>query len=162
MKNINKELSKCKHPNSRKTKSLSKQAKRVILHNANNQAKNLKRSAIANKVQWFLNALNPTIAECTSEKTKDLIEKYLSRFDKELEQIRIKQSVGKRKNRQHASREDIIKLTIDRERQEYNSCGLEMPNVRDAAELATFRKWDGNLISLQHLKLTRISKKMLE
>jgi translation machinery-associated protein 16 len=48
----------------------------------------------------------------------------LGRFDAELEQIKIKHSIGNRKNRQHASREDIINLTIKAEREEFNSCGL--------------------------------------
>jgi translation machinery-associated protein 16 len=50
--------------------------------------------------------------------------RYLGRFDAELEQIKIKHSIGNRKNRQHANREDIINLTIKTEREEFNSCGL--------------------------------------
>jgi hypothetical protein len=45
-------------------------------------------------------------------------------FNEELEQIRLKHSVGNRKNRQHASREDIIRLTLLREEEEFNTCGL--------------------------------------
>lgn len=50
--------------------------------------------------------------------------RYLARFNDELEQIRIKHSVGNRKNRQHASREDIINMTIQRETEEFNTCGI--------------------------------------
>lgn len=49
---------------------------------------------------------------------------YLGRFDEELDQIKMKHSVGQRKNRQHASREDIINMTIKREREEFDTCGL--------------------------------------
>lgn len=50
----------------------------------------------------------------------------MARFDDELEQISLKQSIGKRKNtnRQHANREDIIKMTISRENEEFSTCGL--------------------------------------
>ncbi|KAK4881053.1 hypothetical protein RN001_004372 [Aquatica leii] len=162
MKNLNKELSKCKHPNSRKTKSITKQAKRIIVRNDNARTKNLKRSVTANKIQWFLDHIDPSLTVCTTEQTKELIERYLSRFDEELEQIEIKQSIGNRKSRQHANREDVINMTIQREKEEYNTCGLEMLNVMDGADLAAFRKWNGDLVSLQHLKLTRIRKSMLD
>ena len=50
----------------------------------------------------------------------------MERFDKELEQIKIKRLVGGGQHRahQHASREDVINMTIERERQEFESCGL--------------------------------------
>lgn len=52
----------------------------------------------------------------------------MSRFDDELEQIKIKHSVGNRKNRQHASREDMIKMTIKREYDEFHTGGIGMSN----------------------------------
>ena len=36
----------------------------------------------------------------------------------------MKHSIGKRKNRQHASREDIIRLTLLQEKEEFATCGL--------------------------------------
>jgi translation machinery-associated protein 16 len=50
--------------------------------------------------------------------------RYIGRNDEELEQIGIKHSIGGRKNRQHASREDIIKMTKKREQEEFDTCGL--------------------------------------
>lgn len=50
--------------------------------------------------------------------------RYLGRFDEELEQIQVKHTVGQRKSRQHASREDVIKMTKAREMNEFNTCGL--------------------------------------
>ncbi|KAB0800436.1 hypothetical protein PPYR_06176 [Photinus pyralis] len=161
MRNLSKELSKCKHPNSRKTKALSKKTRRIILRNESNQVQNLKRSVIANKIQWFLDRVDSSVTKCSAQQTEELIESYLSRFDEELEQIAIKDSIGNRKNRQHANRQDVIKMTIQREKEEYNTCGLEMPNIMEEADLAAFRLWDGDLIALQHLKLVRISKVML-
>lgn len=55
--------------------------------------------------------------------------RYLGRFDEELEQIKLKHSIGKRKNnRQHASREDIIMLTKLQEREWYRTCGIGKPH----------------------------------
>lgn len=50
--------------------------------------------------------------------------RYLKRFDEELEHIQSKHSIGHRKNRQHASREDVIKLTKKHEEEEYKTCGI--------------------------------------
>lgn len=50
--------------------------------------------------------------------------RYLARFNEELGQIKIKHSIGNRKNRQHANREDVINLTIKNEKEEFNGCGL--------------------------------------
>lgn len=66
----------------------------------------------------------PDTTVCTALQTEELILKYLARFDEELEQITIKHSVGSRKNRQHANREDIINMTKKREAEEFNTCGI--------------------------------------
>ena len=49
---------------------------------------------------------------------------YFERFDDELEQISIKAGMKGRKPGQHASRQDVIKSTLEREKQEYDTCGL--------------------------------------
>lgn len=41
-----------------------------------------------------------------------------------MEQITIKRSIGTKRNRQHASREDVIRMTKEREQEEYNTCGI--------------------------------------
>jgi len=56
--------------------------------------------------------------------------RYFTRFDEELEQIDIENSLIKtRKGRVHASREDSIKITIGNERRDYESCGLGKERV---------------------------------
>lgn len=55
--------------------------------------------------------------------------RYLKRFDEELEHIQSKHSIGHRKNRQHASREDVIKLTKKHEEEEYKTCGIGNKNT---------------------------------
>lgn len=39
---------------------------------------------------------------------------------------------------------------------------LEMPNLMNSNDLQAFRMWDRELVSLQHLKLTRINKRTIE
>lgn len=50
--------------------------------------------------------------------------RYLKRFDDEVEQINLKQSISKNRSNQHASRLSIIKMTLDRENAEYNGAGI--------------------------------------
>ncbi len=50
--------------------------------------------------------------------------RYLKRFDEEVEQINLKQSICKNRSNQHASRLSIIKMTLDRENAEYNGAGI--------------------------------------
>ena len=50
--------------------------------------------------------------------------RYLGRFDEELEQIELVNSIKGRSGLQHAARLQSIKITMETERQEYESVGL--------------------------------------
>lgn len=122
----------------------------------------MKTNVIGEKLLWFKEHLNSGVEEYTPELLLQLIEKYLSRFDEELEQIKLKHSVGKRKGRQHASREDTIKLTISQERNEFNTCGIELPEFLNVKQFNNLKNWSGELRFLQNFKLVRYSKPNLQ
>lgn len=50
--------------------------------------------------------------------------RYLKRFDDEVEQIELKQSISKHRAHQHFSRLNAIKITIEKESAEYNGGGF--------------------------------------
>jgi hypothetical protein len=50
--------------------------------------------------------------------------RYFLRFDEELEQIRLKKTIGKRQIGQHFSREKAIEMTLEMEKNEYETSGL--------------------------------------
>ena len=52
--------------------------------------------------------------------------RYLGRFEEELEQIAIVNSMKGRKGQQHAGRQDAVKVTLERENREYSETGLGM------------------------------------
>lgn len=52
--------------------------------------------------------------------------RYLQRFEGELEQIELANSIKGRQGRQYASREAVIKQTIERERALYEGNGFGM------------------------------------
>lgn len=104
------------------------------------------------------NALNSVIFKVISY---SIYSRYLSRFDEELEQIALKRSIGGHRNHQHASRQDTIRMTLEREREEYMGCGIEMIDIRDPAQLKQLRNWEGELRLIINFKLKRIAKKHL-
>ncbi|XP_026755067.2 translation machinery-associated protein 16 homolog [Galleria mellonella] len=161
MPNLKKNMEKLKHPNSRKTMSLSKKMKRCEKRDQSKIGTHIKQNLIGEKIMWFKERLPEECAVLNKEQTLQLIETYLSRFDEELEQIALKNSVGQRKNRQHASREDIINITKKREHEEFETCGLEMPDLMDQHQMQVLKSWNGELRFLQHFKLKRIARKHL-
>uniref|UniRef100_A0A6M2DQE6 Putative translation machinery-associated protein 16 n=1 Tax=Xenopsylla cheopis TaxID=163159 RepID=A0A6M2DQE6_XENCH len=160
MGNLKKEIAKCKHPNSRKTVALIKKAKKFENKEKVKLGQHIKQNLLGEKLLWFRDKLeNAEIY--TSAQFDQLFEKYLSRFDEELEQIALKRSIGGHRNRQHASRQDTIRMTIEREREEYNGCGIEMIDIREPANLKQLREWEGELRLLCNFKIKRIAKKHL-
>lgn len=156
-----KNLEKLKHPNSRKTISLARKMLKSEKKNNNKIGTHVKQNLIGEKILWFKERIPEGCIILDKEQTLKLIETYLSRFDDELEQIALKNSIGQRKNRQHASREDIINITKKREVEEFETCGLEMPDLMDPHQMEVLRGWNGELRFLQHFKLKRIARKHL-
>lgn len=50
--------------------------------------------------------------------------RYFHRFDDEIEQINVKKTIGKRAISQHFSREKAIEITLESDKNEYNTSGL--------------------------------------
>ena len=114
---------------------------------------------------WFHDSLTGVTSENNGSIAKltmlELAEGYLARFEDELEQIRLKNSIGGSKHNKkshYASRMDAIKLTVKTETDEFEGCGLEMPNLLDKETLTYFRDWNGELRFIQNINLKRFRK----
>uniref|UniRef100_A0A146LIY1 UPF0534 protein C4orf43 n=1 Tax=Lygus hesperus TaxID=30085 RepID=A0A146LIY1_LYGHE len=169
------------HPNSRKALRLAKQVIKEAARNKSKSVHMLKRNVLGEKLLWFQEHLQSDILVYTPEKLlwfqehlqsdilvytpellSELIQKYIARNDEELEQIQLKHSIGQRKNRQHASREDAIRLTKERDLEEFNGSGIEMVDILVPKMLEAFRKWDGNYGRLGLMKMAKFSRSSLE
>ncbi len=107
-----------------------------------------KSNILLKKLLWFKNALDNSnhtemdIANDENVKQTDinfrtktfltiqdihsLIDIYFHRFDDEIDQIKTKNSIGKRTVGQHFSREKAIGMTLETEKNEYESCGISI------------------------------------
>uniref|UniRef100_A0A182RZD5 Translation machinery-associated protein 16 n=1 Tax=Anopheles funestus TaxID=62324 RepID=A0A182RZD5_ANOFN len=160
---ILKELAKCKHPKSRKTLALTRKVKKINNREKIKLGHAAKANMVGNKLAWFAERLYEQNAPLTPAEYEALIDGYLKRFDRELEQIKIVQSIGKHRATQHAAREAAIKTTLETELLNFNSGGgIELPDLCDPINFKLFQEWNGSAASIQHLKLKFISRKMLQ
>lgn len=80
---------------------------------------------LRDRFQWFKDQVTENQTHLTREEVQELIERYLHRFQDELDQIEIKNQIGHRqKTPQHASRKALIETTINTERGEYETHGI--------------------------------------
>ncbi|XP_055313604.1 translation machinery-associated protein 16 homolog [Sitodiplosis mosellana] len=161
---ILKDISKLKHPNSRKTKQAAKKAKRF-----NNRTKikighAIKSNVMGERFAWFTDKLEQFGEQpcLTPSQFTQVIEQYLNRFSDELETINLKQSISKNRTNQHASRLAVIKMSMEREKGEFEGAGIELIDLCDPQKYKQFISWDGDSINLQHFKLDRIGRKYLQ
>lgn len=148
------------HPFSRKAAYLAREELRV---KKKERQKNDKATRLCNsgeKLTWFQAQLDPAKTSYTKKDACDIIERYLQRFDSELEQIELMNGIKGRQGRLHCAREAVIKQTIERERAQFEGVGFEIPDIINAKHLKTFREWTGDLKKLPNIKLRKVSNKV--
>ncbi|XP_075705780.1 translation machinery-associated protein 16 [Rhinoderma darwinii] len=155
--NKGKQEKKVIHPYSRKAAQLAREGHKQDRKEKLKNEKALKLSIIREKLEWFQSHLDPNKMEYTKNEACELIESYLHRFDTELEQIELHNSIRGRQARQHGSRETVIKQTIERERRLYDGYGMEIPDIVNVKHLNTFREWDLDLKKLPNIKMRKFS-----
>lgn len=116
----------------------------------------LRLNLIGDKLRWFHSHLDTKKTRYSKKDACELIERYLSRFSSELEQIELHNSIKDRQGRRHHSRETVIKQTMARERQQYDGYGFEIPDILDTNNLQTFREWDFDLKKLPNIKMRKL------
>ncbi|KZC09834.1 Translation machinery-associated protein 16 [Dufourea novaeangliae] len=121
----------------------------------------IKQNLTGEKMLWIQEHMEPDVCPYTPELTARLLEIYIARNDEELGQINIKRSIGGKRSRQHASREDVLRMTKQRELEEYNTCGIEIPDILNATQCDMLRKWNGELKYITNFKFRRFGRKHL-
>ncbi|XP_049900952.1 translation machinery-associated protein 16 [Epinephelus moara] len=150
------------HPYSRKAAYLAREEIRLKKKERQKNDKATRLSSIGEKLLWFQQQLDPEKTTYTKKDACDVIERYLQRFDSELEQIELMNGIKGRQGRLHGAREAVIKQTVERERAQYEGVGFEIPDIINAKHLKTFREWTGDLKKLPNIKLRKVSNKGLD
>ena len=91
-----------------------------------------------------------------------IIFRYFHRFDDEIEQISLKTQINSKRRNQHASRESIIKINLEKDIANFNAGGIELPDLCDEIPFKKFKSWDGNSYNVQHVEIKFISKSYLD
>ncbi|NXA40013.1 TMA16 protein, partial [Eudromia elegans] len=147
------------HPYSRKAAQLAREAHKQEKKENDNIIINVHFILVGEKLQWFQSHLDPSKTEYTKKDVGELIENYIGRFNAELEQIELQNSIKGRQGRQHGSRETVIRQTMERERLLYEGYGIEIPDIVNTKQLKFFREWDGDLKKLPNIKMRKFSAK---
>ncbi|XP_060821653.1 translation machinery-associated protein 16 isoform X1 [Bombus pascuorum] len=150
------------HPNSRKSIAIAKKAKKISNRQKGKMSRLIKQNLIGEKILWIKNNMIPDVCPYTPELTASLLEKYIARNDKEMEQIAIKRSISSNRNRQHASRANIIRITKEREQEEYDTCGIEIPDILDEIQCKMLMAWNDELHLMNNFNFIRFGKKDLK
>ncbi|KAK0088521.1 hypothetical protein PV325_011720 [Microctonus aethiopoides] len=162
---IKRELSKQKkilHPNSRKVRAIAKKSKKAIAREHTKQTGTVKQNLIREKMLWMIDHMVPNICPYTPQLTAELIEKYIARNDEEIQWIEEKNKLPGRKNQSHASRKDILRMNKERELDDYNGCGIEIPNILNSTQCEMLREWDGDVRWLPNFTFRRFGKRHVE
>uniref|UniRef100_A0A8C3WRG4 Translation machinery-associated protein 16 n=1 Tax=Catagonus wagneri TaxID=51154 RepID=A0A8C3WRG4_9CETA len=144
------------HPYSRKAAQITREAHKQDKKEKLKNEKALRLSLIGEKLQWFQSHLDPQKVRYSKRAACNLIERYLSRFSDELEQIELQNGIRARQGRRHCAREVAIRQTVQRERQQFQGYGLEIPDILNASHLKIFREWDFDLKKLPNIKMRKI------
>lgn len=70
----------------------------------------------------------------------------------------MKTQINSKRGNQHASRESIIKLNLEKDINNFKAGGIELPDLCDPIAFQKFKSWDGNSHNIQHLDIKFISK----
>ncbi|XP_021075206.1 translation machinery-associated protein 16 isoform X1 [Mus pahari] len=144
------------HPYSRKAAQITRESHKQDKKERLKTERALRLNLIGDKLQWFHSHLDTKKTRYSKKDACELIERYLDRFSSELEQIELQNSIKDRQGRRHHSREAVIKQTMERERQQYEGYGFEIPDILDSNTLQTFREWDFDLKKLPNIKMRKL------
>ncbi|XP_062864850.1 translation machinery-associated protein 16 [Trichomycterus rosablanca] len=150
------------HPYSRKAAYMNRAAIRQDRKEKLKGEKAQRLNLIREKLLWFQSRLTPEKSEYSKAEACEIVERYLHRFDGELEQIELANSIKGRQGRLHGSREAVVRQIMERERAQYDGNGFEIPDIINAKHLKTFREWNGDLKKLPNIKFRKVSAKGLE
>ncbi|XP_052262061.1 translation machinery-associated protein 16-like isoform X2 [Dreissena polymorpha] len=142
------------HPNSRQASYIQRRVNhdnRVVKSKVDTS---MKQDQLQQKLVWFQEHLDPEKASYSKSEVAELTVNYLNRFEDQLEQISIVNSIGNRQQ-QHVSRESAIRITMEKEQHEFDTIGIEVPDLVNGKALNVFRNWTGEAKYHPNIKMRK-------
>ncbi|CAK9300943.1 unnamed protein product [Gordionus sp. m RMFG-2023] len=155
------------HPKSRKAQKLLGEASHYKKASKSHRQRNEKTNLMIKKLLWFKNHITSTDIDKTfysvDELRQIIANYYINRFDDELDQIHIINTINKdRKGRRHVPRETAITLTKNSEMNEFEGGGLAVPDITSQKQLHYFKNiWNGEENLLPNIKMCYIKKEII-
>ncbi|KAG0344799.1 translation machinery-associated protein 16 [Podila humilis] len=141
------------HPSSRKAQQVMRVVLRKDRLEHRQKVKANQSHSQSDRILWFRHIVPEESATLTREQHHELIEEYLARFHDEYESLVSLHRPGK--VRPKAAREDLLLAMMNQERQEY-ATGFDIPDFTSPKNVKILRAWDGDLNSLNRIKLLRL------
>ncbi|KAG0014239.1 hypothetical protein BGZ81_000581 [Podila clonocystis] len=141
------------HPSSRKAQQVMRVVLRKDRLEHRQKIKANQSHSQSDRILWFRHIVPEEALTLTREQHHELIEEYLARFNEEYESLVALHRPGK--IRPKAAREDLLLAMMNKERQEY-ATGFELPDFTSPKNVKILRAWDGDLNSLNRIKLIRL------
>lgn len=149
------------HPNSRKALQLARQ----VFHNEKLKKRkdetNLKRTQKLIKFIWFKDNVDTTKEIYSAKDMNEIIDKYLGRFGESEDKLKGKKSLNR-----HLSgstfQEFKTDFLIQKEKQNFETCGLEVPDLMQEKSFDIFKSWNGDVDLLTAITTVVLTKKQLQ
>ncbi len=109
-------------------------------------------SPLLDRYVWFKLYLDPSTASVDEGQQEELVREYLGRFDDELETIRAELRPGRPLPKRH----DELLMLKKTEHVQYVNGTLTIPDLTDAANVASLRQWGGLQDSLSTVRIIRV------
>ncbi|THD24911.1 hypothetical protein D915_004350 [Fasciola hepatica] len=137
------------HPQSRKAGQTRRRLHHDIRVNKRQKEQNLKHKLIERRLAWFRDNYPGESTHLTHAQLIQMIERYLQRTS------------GRTgpSTEEHASvTADTYNAFLEQEKQEFHSCGLQVPDLTSKTNVMNLRAWNGDKSKIPTINLRAIKK----
>ncbi|XP_035212766.1 translation machinery-associated protein 16-like isoform X2 [Stegodyphus dumicola] len=150
------------HPNSRKALQIAREEHRNSRLEKRRTELSQKQQAKLKKFKWFRDNIDVKKLAYSSEDIKELLDRYFQRFKEEETKIEEQKSIKGRHVYDRISHQYKISFLPQKEKSDFETSGLEIPNLTKKQSFEYFVNWDGDARFLNVIDTIVISKKSLE
>ncbi|GFQ78594.1 uncharacterized protein TNCT_21671, partial [Trichonephila clavata] len=111
-----------------------------------------------NKLRWFKDNIDTSKTLYTDEDVHELIQKYFERFSEEEEKIKEVGNIKGRHIQNRISQDYKIKFSVEQEKRNYETCGIEIPKLTQKESFDFFKEWNKDPRFLSKIDLVVVSK----